>query len=186
MDLYTKGTITTKTIQMSVSATQSLLTSTVQKHRNEFTELLQELQPTLKATLKPKIDHINTSFDESLQLFSGFETEHQRMKYLRSLGLVLPVTYTIGTHYTTKSNGERVLSDATAEYVPIIDTLLYYVDKKPNHPDTRPGILQSFLDTESYRSSDYYKNHPEAFQLTLYHDDIEVSKHFDIEFVWDP
>lgn len=174
MELYTNGTITTKTIQTSVSATQSIVETTVGELHSEFDELVEMLPKDLTPTIYAKIQSLNKSYDIKKKLFRGLETEHQRRVYLQERGAVMPKSFVIGHIPSTKADGGRILTPATAEYVPIDDTLMLYNKRKPVVPVPSRGVLQSFRDTKSFRENEYYSDNPTALQLTLYHDDIEV------------
>ena len=174
MELYANGSITTKPIQASVSATQSIVETTVGHLHSEFNELVDMLPQGLDPNIYLKIHTLGQSFNRSKRLFHGLETEHQSRVYLQDNGMVLPQSFVIGHIPSTKADGGRCLTTATAEYVSIIDTLMLYNSRSPVSPPTRRGILQSYKDTDTYHDNQYYNDHQSAMQLTLYHDDIEV------------
>ena len=173
MELYSSGTVTAKTRQLAVSGTQSILQCTVGELFNNFSSLVSMLPADVPPEVNNKLETMNALFENSRKLFSGLETERQRLRYLKQNGLVLPQSYVIGQITVTKPDGGRVHSDATAEYVPIIDTLLLY-NKKTHTYNERAGIIQGSRDKHRYNDSAYYTENPSARQLILYHDDIEV------------
>ena len=174
MELYTKGSITTKTVQSSISGAQSILQSTVSGINNQFETLVHMLPTNLSPQIADQIKSIRNTLQDSASLFDGLETEHQRVKYLKKSGLLIPTTYTIGQIPTTNTDQSKSLSDATAEYVSLIDTLMLYHKSQTDNTPHRPHIIQSFKDTRSFTNSTYYQAHPTALRLILYHDDIEV------------
>lgn len=174
MELYTKGTITTKTIQTAVSGSQSILESSISGLDTHFSTLLNMLPNDLSPQIQNQLQTIKCSLGQSMNLFKGLETEHHRLNYLKRHGLVLPTSFKIGRIETTKSDGGRVYSKATAEYVSIIDTLTLYIDKIADKAPYRPQVMQSFADSSSFKTNSYYDHHPNALRLILYHDDIEV------------
>ena len=174
MELYSRGSITTKTIQLSISGAQSILQSSLSDVNSEVEKLCNLLPNDLPPEICSQVEIIRQSVKRSASLFHGLETEHQRLKFLRTQGLILPNTYTLGQIETANPDGGKMLSDATAEYVSIIDTLLPYHQRQSALSQSRPGIVQSYSDTESFKDSEYYQQHPAALTLILYHDDIEV------------
>lgn len=168
------GTITTKTIQASVSATQTILSSTVGALQHQYAELLEVLPKDLSTDVFSKIKSLGDSLTNSQKIFHGLETEHQRRAYLQKRGLVMPKSFVVGQIPTTRGDGGQCFTPATAEYISLIDTLMIYNNRKPHIPGAQQGILQSYRDTVTFQSNDFYCTNPSALQLTLYHDDIET------------
>lgn len=109
----------------------------------------------------------------STDLFRGYETEYMRKKHLASVGLIMPISYKIGKRNNVKDDGSMEEVPVYAQYVSIIDTLnSCHISPKPSSSDD-PSLLRRFEDTSSFRNDEYYREHPDAMRLTLYHDDIE-------------
>ena len=174
MELYSRGSITTKTIQLSVSAAQSILQTSVNDVKSEVGKLCGLLPKNLPPEINTQVKAIHDSISRSHSMFNGLETEHRRLKFLQAQGLIMPKTFSEGQIETVNPDGGKHMSDATAEYVSLIDTLLPYLQKQSTVYQNRPGIIQSYCETDSYKNSEYYQKYPSALSLILYHDDIEV------------
>lgn len=178
MELYTKGNTTTKQIQEAVGATETLCHATIGKLEENFNRLTRSMPPSMILN-NPHIQSMQESFKTAQSLFHDLQTEHQRTTFLTSKGLILPTAYRIGTRINTNPDGTTNEATVYAQYVSIIQTLkAKYASHSPSpmvSVTSMRGEISNFESTLTYKNSEFFQSHPEAFKLILYHDDIEVA-----------
>lgn len=169
--LYAKGNATIDQIQNTVQSSAEMHSSTVQHIKDLFKKLTDILPYRLLQ--HQCVTDLNQYLECSSDVFRGYETEYMRKKHLESVGLILPVSHKIGDRNNVEADGSTVKVPVYAQYVSIIDTLKsYQMSPKPSLI-LHPPLLRRFEDTATYKQDEYYREHPDAMRLTLYHDDIE-------------
>ena len=173
--LYAKGNCTLDQIQRTVKASSTLNLTNI-SHIQELLQNIRHSSPAGSFEGNAHFAALERYLDNSLLLYSDIDTEYRRRKLLVSQGLVMPTTYKIGTRRNVSATGVQQTVDVTAQYVSVVDTLSNIKpDTRSNwsHPLSLPTTMKSYEDTATFQYSDFYRAHPSAFRLTLYHDDIE-------------
>lgn len=176
LELYTKGNTTTKQIQSVIDSTETLCHSTASNLQHLFNNVLNSLPPTVAIGENPHISSFQEALVGSATMFQGVHTEHLRLRNLTSQGLVMPISFKIGSRKDINTDGSTTEVSVYAQYISIIDTLVNkYTDvTKTTAVKGSSDTLRLFEDTTTYQRSEFYKDNPNALKLILYHDDIEV------------
>lgn len=173
--MYAKGNTTIKQIQHTVESTSAFNHAVVANLQQSLDKFLGALPADILDT-NPYRESLEESFQCATQAFHHLETEHQRLTYLKSKGLILPTKFKIGTRRNVVASGSSTQVEVYAQYVSIIDTLIHIKSKSTDSkPDQSSDMLFNYESTKRCKNDHYYMEHPGAVKLMLYFDDIEIA-----------
>jgi hypothetical protein len=118
-------------------------------------------------------------------LTSSVNTEHKRFVEYKNDGYLEPQSISLGSRFDPNPNLAHTDAHGTkmdtVQYVPILHTLSLILSQQEIFnfihcpPQNSTGCIKSFKDGTRYKQSDFFERHPNALQLLLYNDDIEVA-----------
>ena len=166
--MYQSGSTTRVQIQVTAEATVALLDAQAQNISACLTDFLSST-PALTDEQSTKLATLDNAIKASGNALEGLSTDTQRMKVFCQQGLVKPVPYSVGLRENTSSIKTKTKVKATAQYIPIIDTLARY-ENVQQLPTSQDGLLRSFRD-----GSRFVQDDDEPLRIILYNDDIELA-----------
>ncbi|XP_066931778.1 uncharacterized protein [Clytia hemisphaerica] len=144
-------------------------------------KLIQELGVTEQEDLA-KVDEI---FQDGGNIFEGLSTEAQLKSFIKStFSHVKPIEIVLGSILKRKrKKKELVLSEKneTYMYIPILETLEQMLNntriaslilRRPRF--TGNGYFYDIFDGSVYTKDQYFKDHPTALAIMLFHDELEI------------
>lgn len=118
-------------------------------------------------------------------IFSGLHSQYSQIKYFKEkFNLIMPVKIqlpSIPTDYCRlKTNQELEIKVNYSVYVPILEQLEHILNvheiweeiKKTKQSD--PDLISSYEDGSNYRLSAFFQLHPDAVQVHLYLDEVQL------------
>ncbi len=111
--------------------------------------------------------------------FANIGSSFLRKSFFKDNGLVEPLPIQLGYR-----NEEGKLKEDTFQYVPILKTIATILAQKPLYDqiykqkatfDNPPSLLKQFSDGIRFQKSEFFKQNPDALQISLYYDDLEVA-----------
>lgn len=168
LELYKKGNTTRTLIQEVVDGTTMLF--------SEHSDLLKDMMQTEKVESQDMVNFV----DAMKSPFLGLDTEYKRMKEFQRLGMIVPRSHIAGTRYET-TNGAKELVNNTFEYVSVIETIATVINITQLNCSATPchgqdnRMLNNFTNGSRFATNQLLATHPEALQIILYHDDIELA-----------
>lgn len=145
------------------------------------TKVMQELD----ITEHENVAQLNEIFQEGADIFDGLSTEAQHKSFIKSnFSHVKPVEVALGNILKRKrKKNEFFLTEKqeTFMYVPILETLEQMLNnariasliiRKPHL--TGNGYYYDIFDGSTYTSDEFFKEHPDALALMLFHDELEI------------
>lgn len=175
MTLYGKGNITLKQIQQSVEASTAFNEVVTNSISQNFDAVLKTLPPTLNQECSREIAKFQTLLQNLAAPFAHLETGHLRIEQFKKLGLIMPLAYTLGARSDSMGDGNQRMVSTTMQYVPIIATLTSALHPHKRAIKSSDGLLRDYIDGMQYAKDKFFMEHPDALQLTLYNDDIEIA-----------
>jgi hypothetical protein len=116
--------------------------------------------------------------------FSGIETEAQHAPYVKeNFNYVAYKKICLGIRYVRKKKGaKRVISeqDESVIYIPILESLQQLLGNKNiafiilRTKCCEKGVLHDICDGSIFQNDNYFKEHPDALVIILYHDELEI------------
>lgn len=179
-ELYGNGSSTRSQIQQVVEYTQSLSdmhSACIDSQLNKVLHMIPDHVKNQPDVTNALLD-LHTSIQQASSPFRGMETEKRRVTEFIKEGLVQPQRFVIGHHPEPQSNGTVKMVDCHVYYVPIINTLctlLPAIEPQLTRPMRINEELRYFTDGSIYKSSQWFRDNPEALQIVLYNDDIEIA-----------
>jgi hypothetical protein len=128
---------------------------------------------------------LEQAFDQVPDPFSGIETEALCSSYIKkTFNYVQYKEVSLGKKLVRKKKGQKLIiseKDETFIYIPILESLNQLLSnkriaaiilRKPKLCEA--GVMYDICDGSIYRNDEYFKEHPDALVLILYHDELEV------------
>ena len=128
---------------------------------------------------------ITDTFDEIESPFSSLSTNYLQASYIKkNLNYVEPKEIVLGKKISRKnSKNKRLLveKEETFQYIPLIESLCQLLSnkkiakvivRKPNQCDE--DIFYDICDGKVFKSDTFFTEHPDALQIIIYHDAVEV------------
>lgn len=128
---------------------------------------------------------LEQTFDQVPDPFSGIKTEALCASYIKkTFNYVEYKEISLGKKLVRKKKKHKLVIDEKDEtfiYIPIIESLNQLLSNKRiaavmlRKPTLcEDGVLYDICDGCMYRNDEYFKEHPDALVLILYHDELEV------------
>jgi len=163
------------------------------KSRITFHVLLHNIMKFLKSkvieelniTENHNVALLDEIFGDGNNIFDGLSTEAQQKSFIKSnFSHVKPIEIVLGSVLIRKrKKNQRILSqkNETMMYIPILETLeqmlankrIASIISKPEQ-QTGNGYFYDIFDGSVYTSDQFFKNHPTALAIMLFHDEVEI------------
>ncbi|XP_066911641.1 uncharacterized protein [Clytia hemisphaerica] len=139
----------------------------------------------LNITENDHISLLDEIFGDGNNIFEGLSTEAQQKSFIKSnFSHVKPIEIILGSILVRKrKKNQRFVTqkNETMMYIPILETLeqmlsnkkIFSVISKPTH-QTGNGYFYDIFDGSVYTSDQYFKDHPSALAIILFHDEVEI------------
>ena len=150
-----------------------------------LTYIKQQVIATLEPCEKNHQAELLQALDNIPDLFSGIETEALHAAYVKkSFKYVAYKKFCLGIRYVRKKKGaKRVISEQNESfiYIPILESLQQLLGNKKiasiilRRPKCcEKGVLYDICDGSIFQNDNYFKEHPDALVIILYHDELEI------------
>ena len=124
-------------------------------------------------------------FDSFEDPFTNLKTSYLQSSFLESNpNFVHPIQYILSTRLSFKNKGpKRVLSEQhdTMVYVPILESIQQLLSNPKiaamimnQQRFCRDGYFFDVCDGECFKNNEIFQEHPDALQIILYHDEVEI------------
>ncbi|KAK3918124.1 putative flavin-dependent thymidylate synthase [Frankliniella fusca] len=170
--------------QNAVDATVQHCETIIKTQLSSFSALVDSALASKNIKLRDVID-VDATIN-SASAFKGIKTKAQQDTYFsKKYNVTKPMTVFVGRQLKRKRRRvtgirETILAENSVVYNPILS----FIKKILKHPDwkkvTSPSnfspdkeILDSFLKSERYLNSDFFKDHPNALRIYLYFDEFD-------------
>mgnify|MGYP001797965058 CR=1 FL=1 len=177
LSMYAKGNASRKMIQEVVDNTAAHAESSNSTISTRLQRVIavaaneKDLSPAFHQELSSLDDIVKSSS----RPFQFLQTDHQRISAFRSQGLVMPRPFHVGRRTERTNAGALNIVSSQAQYIPIIETLLPYMNLPDTDEKCDGDLLTCYKDGDRYKDSAYFKKYPQALRLVLYNDDIELA-----------
>lgn len=150
-----------------------------------LTYVKQQVIATLDPCEKNHQAELLEALDNIPAPFSGIETEALHAAYVKkNFNYVGYKKICLGTRYVRRKKGpKRVISaqDESFIYIPILESLQQLLANKKiasiilkKAKCSEKGVLYDICDGSIFQNDNYFKDHPDALVIILYHDELEV------------
>lgn len=123
------------------------------------------------------VSDISPSIEHLVQIISKCKSNYS-FKYVEPISILLGKRTEHRKHKNSFRNEEV---EETFQYIPLIETLKSILLNKnmreniSTENSSNTSSFKSYLDTEEYKTSEYFKKYPNALRINLYYDEVELA-----------